>query len=195
MIRVCVQCILYTFTKWSSNCHIVKLFSFPQLPLPTQGSAIYFQHFHLLPYIFGIFICCHIFPWISTPQAITYQPQRGNPKKLGLGEKLEGWTRTVHRKKWRPSIDSWRFLYFFSLKNRKKKNTNEFSRFSSSKYVFLVSSLRPTLSQPFGRFIRIDYCCDCEIIKEFMIRKLEIQKWNLASASSFSILPIWVRWF
>ena len=116
MIMVCVQCtaVLYTFTKWSSNCHIVKLFSFPQLPLPTQGSAIYFQHFHLLPYIFGIFICCHIFPWISTPQAITYQPQRGNPKKLGLGEKLEGWTSTVHRKKWRPSIDSWRFLYFFS---------------------------------------------------------------------------------
>ena len=82
-----------------------------------------FQH-KVQPYIFGIFICCHIFfgificchifPWISTPQAITYQPQRGNPKKLGLGEKLEGWTSTVHRKKWRPSIDSWRFLYFFS---------------------------------------------------------------------------------
>ena len=134
-----------------------------------------FQH-KVQPCIFGIFICCHIFPWISTPQAITYQPQRGNPKKLGLGEKLEGWTSTVHRKKWRPSIDSWRFLYFFSLKNRKKKNTNEFSRFSSSEYVFLVSSLRPTLSQPFvnGRFIRIDYCC--EIKKEFVIRKLEIQK-------------------
>ena len=117
MIMVCVHC-----TLLQSEAQLVtwklKLFSFPQLPLPTQGSAIYFQHFHLLPYIFGIFICCHIFPWISTPQAITYQPQRGNPKKLGLGEKLEGWTSTVHRKKWRPSIDSWRFLYF-SLKIRK----------------------------------------------------------------------------
>ena len=143
MIMVCVQCILYTFTKWSSNCHIVKLFSFPQLPLPTQGSAIYFQHFHLLPYIFGIFICCHIFPWISTPQAITYQPQRGNPKKLGLGEKLEGWTSTVHRKKWRPSIDSWRFLYFFS-QGSEKKNKRHLSAISDTAILWYCVLLSPT---------------------------------------------------
>ena len=137
---VCVHC-----TLLQSEAQLVtwklKLFSFPQLPLPTQGSAIYFQHFHLLPYIFGIFICCHIFfgificchifLWISTPQAITYQPQRGNPKKLGLGEKLEGWTSTVHRKKWRPSIDSWRFLYFFS-QGSEKKNKRHLSAISDT---------------------------------------------------------------
>ena len=50
MIMVCVHC-----TLLQSEAQLVtwklKLFSFPQLPLPTQGSAIYFRHFHLLPYI------------------------------------------------------------------------------------------------------------------------------------------------
>ena len=125
MIMVCVQCTVHFYkvklklSHGRSNCLAFRNYLFQHKVHPYIFGIFICCHI-----FFGIFICCHIFPWISTPQAITYQPQRGNPEKLGLGEKLEGWTSTVHRKKWRPSIDSWRFLYFFSQESENITKTS-----------------------------------------------------------------------
>ena len=89
MIMVCVHC-----TLLQSEAQLVtwklKLFSFPQLPLPTQGSAIYFRHFHLLPYIFWHF---HLLPYISVdfhPPGNNLSATAGQSEEIGPWRKIRG---------------------------------------------------------------------------------------------------------